>query len=91
MTATRSLGYVVLVSILALALGGLLWMAFDELLIEIFSMPGWDDPLGAEADSDVAEDVAAGQRSLELIWGVVPVIIVVAVAFNVLAKSRRTR
>ena len=85
---TRSLAWIILASVVTLGAGGILWMAFDTMLIEIFAMDDWNTPTTAETD-DVAGDVAEGQRAMQAIWGIVPVILVVAVGFSVLVHARR--
>jgi hypothetical protein len=90
--ATRSLAYLFLTAIIALVLGSLLYLAFDETLGIIFERPDWrPDPGSAESRTDTAEQVNKGQRTLETLWGIVPILGIAAIAYHVIAQSRDDR
>jgi ABC-type antimicrobial peptide transport system permease subunit len=92
MVATRSLAYVFLSALLALVVGSLLYLAFDQTLGIIFERPDWTaDPSAAESRSETGKHVKSGQRTLEVLWGVVPIIGIAAIGYHVIAQSRDTR
>lgn len=88
MARTQSLGWLFLVGVITLAIGAILILAFREFMPEIFAMDGWDDIEGAET-TEVADEVSSGQRSIEAMWTVMPVLLPVAVAVSILIKARR--
>jgi len=92
MPRTQSLPWLILVSALTLALAGVSWLIFNDIIAEFFAMPDWQPAADSvESDPTVGEDVATGHRSIEAMWTAFPVIIVVSVTVHMLVKSRRTR
>jgi hypothetical protein len=90
MVRVNSLAYMFLLAIVSIVIGSLLFLAFDETLAIIFDRPDWRlDPAAADSRPETADDVARGQRTLETLWAVVPVIGIVAIGFAVLAQARR--
>lgn len=86
-TAVGSLAWVLLLALITLAVGALLYLAFDEALQYYFDRPGWR-PDAAESGAN-AGDVAKGQRTLEVLWSVVLPLTATAIAVSVLIRSRR--
>lgn len=89
MARRGSLAWVFLLALVTLAVGGMLWLSFDQFMSQLFDQPGWVDAANASSPKDTATAVEKGQRSLQSLWAVVPIILVVAVAFSVLVRGRR--
>lgn len=88
-TAVGSLAWLFLLGLITLAVGGLVYLAFDESLSFFFDRPEWR-PSSAESGANPA-DIARGQRTLEVLWSAVPALIVTAVALSLLIRARRAR
>jgi len=92
MVRVNSLAYMLLLGVLTLAVGAMLYVAFDEALTVIFDRPDWRaDPSTAVSRNGTAEQVNKGQRTLETLWAAVPVLGAVAIGFAVIATARRDR
>lgn len=85
--AVGSLAWVLLLAVLTLAVGGLLYLTFDEVLQPFFERPEWR-PETSQSSAD-ASQVARGQRTLQTLWSVGLPLIVVAVGLSVLIRARR--